>query len=532
MLYWRDLFTPRQLVALTTFSDLVQEATECIRRDAAGSRLPDDGQPLRDGGTGATAYAEAVAVYLAFALSKQADLANNLCRWEPVAQCPRNLFGRQAVPMIWDYAEGNPLGDASGGWTVLVDGIVRAFSRAFGGNLQNGAVGSARQADAGILDLSGHRVMATDPPYYDNIGYADLSDFFYVWLRRTLGHIFPELFTTLAAPKAEELVATPHRHGGKEEAERFFLSGMTQAMGRLSAQAHPGFPAAIFYAFKQSETKVATGTASTGWETFLDAAIRSGFSITGTWPMRTELNNRMTGMGTNALASSIVLVCRRRPAAASAATRREFMTALRAELSQALRLLQSGNVAPVDLAQAAIGPGMAVYTRYERVRRWKSGHSLSARLCHLPDSRPAFRRPSIPGGHSRSQMRSQRRGWSFGPSRRRNIHPALGEPVTPRAARSASRPRTGRGAGDDRPAGPGASLPGSQKRWGPFLPAEPAPSAPGRDRSRRLSRSNRRHHPRPQGMGGGVPAGGPPHPRRPWEAECPQQGNRMDSTKQ
>jgi hypothetical protein len=207
-------------------------------------------------------------------------------------------------------------------------------------------------------------MISTDPPYYDNIGYADLSDFFYVWLRRSLRPVFPDLFATVAVPKSEELVATPYRHGGRAAAEAFFLEGMKQAMHRLSEQAHPGFPVAIYYAFKQSETKGDTGTASTGWEIFLDAVIRSGFAVGGTWPMRTELGNRMIGMGTNALASSVVLVCRPRPDDAPTATRREFVTSLRAELPLALVILQTGNVAPVDLAQAAIGPGMAIYTRY------------------------------------------------------------------------------------------------------------------------------------------------------------------------
>ena len=230
-----------------------------------------------------------------------------------------------------------------------------------------GAAGSSTSADAQSQQLSVGAVVSTDPPYYDNIGYADLSDFFYVWLRRSLKPVFPGLFATLAVPKAEELVATPYRHGGKAGAETFFLDGMTLAMRRLAAQAHPGLPVTIYYAFKQSETKGNTGTASTGWETFLDAVIRSGFAITGTWPMRTERGARSISIGVNALASSIVLVCRRRPADAPAATRREFLTTLRSELPQALRLLQTGNVAPVDLAQAAIGPGMAVYTRYAKV---------------------------------------------------------------------------------------------------------------------------------------------------------------------
>ena len=226
------------------------------------------------------------------------------------------------------------------------------------------------------------KVVSTDPPYYDNIGYADLSDFFYVWLRRTLKPVFPDLFATLAVPKADELVATPYRHGGREAAESFFLGGMTGALRQLCEQAHPGFPVTIYYAFKQAEHKGDTGVSSTGWETFLDAAIRSGFSISGTWPMRTELGNRMVGMGTNALASSIVLVCRRRASDAPVGTRREFLADLRAELPQALRLLQTGNIAPVDLAQAAIGPGMAAYTRYEwssLSNPWHSGpHRPSA----------------------------------------------------------------------------------------------------------------------------------------------------------
>jgi putative DNA methylase len=365
-----DLFTPRQLVALTTFSDLVGEAIERVKRDAIAAGLPDDGQPLRDGGTGAMAYAEAVGVYLAFALSKQADLGNSLCRWEPIAQCPRQLFGRQAIPMIWDYAEGNPLGDSSGAWLVFVDGITKAFAKAFE-VVPSSATGHAKQADAGTQMISCDKLVSTDPPYYDNIGYADLSDFFYVWLRRSLKPVFPDLFATLAVPKAEELVATPYRHGSKEAAEKFFLDGMTQAMQRLAEQAHPAFPVTIYYAFKQSETETAEGTSSTGWETFLDAVIRAGFAITGTWPMRTENSSRMIGQGTNALASSIVLVCRQRAADAPVVSRREFLRELNATLPEALAEMTRGGVnspvAPVDLSQAIIGPGMAIFSQYAAV---------------------------------------------------------------------------------------------------------------------------------------------------------------------
>jgi putative DNA methylase len=209
--------------------------------------------------------------------------------------------------------------------------------------------------------------VSTDPPYYDNIAYADLSDFFYVWLRRSLKPVFPELFGTLAVPKAKELVATPYRHGGKESAEKFFLDGMTLAMERIAEQSHPAFPVTIYYAFKQSETKSAAGTASTGWETFLAAVIRAGFALYGTWPIRTELANRMIGSGTNALASSVVLVCQRRSESALTLSRTDFRRQLRQELPHALKELERANIAPVDVAQAAIGPGMAIFSSAKAV---------------------------------------------------------------------------------------------------------------------------------------------------------------------
>ena len=355
-----DLFTPRQLVALTTFSDLVAEALERVKRDAANASLPSDGRPLRDGGAGATAYAEAVGVYLAFAVSKLADRGSTICTWFPERDSARNTFARQSIPMTWDYAELNTLLGGTGSflgavqWTAeSIDGVPAGCGSLFG---------AGTQTDAAHQTLSTSRVVSTDPPYYDNIGYADLSDFFYVWLRRTVRSVFPDLFVTLAVPKAEELVATPYRHGNKEKAESFFLAGITDAMCRLAEQTHPGFPVSIYCAFKQSEQKGATGTTSTGWETFLDAVIRAGFSVTGTWPMRTEPECPTVRLGANVLASSIVLVCRQRPATAPIATRREFVAALRAELPTALAHLQSSNI-----AQAAIGPGIAVFTRYAKV---------------------------------------------------------------------------------------------------------------------------------------------------------------------
>jgi putative DNA methylase len=355
-----DLFTPRQLVALTTFSDLVGEAMKQVRRDALQAGLPDDPTPLRDGGTGAAAYADAVGVYLGMGISQLTRYACTICAWNRTNGNVAQAFGRQAIPMVWDFAEANTLRGP-----LSVDCTVEWSASAIK-NHSAANHGHAGQSDAQTQVSSRDRVVSTDPPYYDNIGYADLSDFFYVWLRRSLRGVFPDLFATLAVPRAEELVATPYRHGSKEKAETFFLGGMTQAMHRLVQQAHPAFPVTIYYAFKQAETETAEGTSSTGWETFLDAVIRAGFGISGTWPARTEKTVGLKG-DVNALASSIVLVCRKREATAPTATRREFVAALKSELPAALRHLHEGNILPVDRAQAAIGPGMAVYTRYSKV---------------------------------------------------------------------------------------------------------------------------------------------------------------------
>lgn len=363
-----DLFTPRQLMALNTFSDLVPEAITRIRADALATGIPDDGRGLDAGGNGATAYAQAVGVYLGIALSRLTDICNALCRWESSKTQVRNLFGRQSIPMMWDFAENNVFAEAAGDYGVSLGNMVRAL-------LELPAVGDglAIQSDAQSQTVSANKVISTDPPYYDNIGYADLSDFFYVWLRRSLRPIFPNLYATLAVPKAEELIATPYRHGSKEKAEIFFLDGMTAAMHNLAAQAHSAFPVTIYYAFKQSDTKdEGSSTHSTGWETFLEAVLRAGFTLTGTWPMRTELGNRMIGSGTNALASSIVLVCRQRDSSAETISRREFQRQLREHLPEALETMIGGTsgqspIAPVDLAQAAIGPGMAIYSQYAGV---------------------------------------------------------------------------------------------------------------------------------------------------------------------
>lgn len=368
-----DLFTPRQLVALTTFSDLVQEARERVKHDAIAAGLPDDGKALEKVGAGGTAYAGAIAILEAMSLDKFADYNNSICTWNPTNQNIGHLFTKQAIPMAWDFPEISPL---TGGMSFdsIVEGIARTIE-----TLPASAPGTSFQQDCATLPASNiPRVVSTDPPYYDNIGYADLSDFFYLWLRRSLKPVLPELFATLAVPKSDELVATPYRHGTKEKAEIFFLDGMTKAMHRLAEQAHPAFPVTIYYAFKQGESDGGDGTTNTGWDTFLAAVIEAGFAITGTWPIRTERGARAIGIGANALASSIVIVCRPRPANAPTATRREFVATLKAELPRALAHLQAGNIAPVDLAQAAIGPGMAVYTRYAKVLD-AEGKSLSVR---------------------------------------------------------------------------------------------------------------------------------------------------------
>ena len=354
-----DLFAARQLVALTTFFDLVGEAIEEVGHQLAGAT---NDTPSKRGECEPKAYAEAVGLYLAFAVSKVANTGSTTTSWMSDRGAFRETFARQAIPMIWDYAEANPLHGGGGSIQKALDKAAMVLTK-----LPLTLGGHASQADAHIQALSESAVVSTDPPYYDNICYADLSDFFYVWLRRGLKPVYPDIFSTLAVPKAKELVAAPHRHKGRGTAEKFFLDGMTKAMRRLVEQAHPNFPTTIYYAFKQSERKGEAGTPSTGWETFLDAVIRSGFMVTGTWPVRTEGPGRIIGIGTNALASSIVLVCRKRLDDAPLATRREFIAALRAELPDALAQLQNGNIAPVDLAQAAIGPGMAIYTRYARV---------------------------------------------------------------------------------------------------------------------------------------------------------------------
>jgi len=360
----RDLFTPRQLVALTTLSDLVSEVRARVLADARTAGMPDDSM-------GATAYADAIVTYLAFAIDKAAEYNCTIVPWYTKEDRPSRIFARQAISMVWDFAELNPLGSIGG--TFLASTKIAAD--ALEGCPVEGILGHVDQRDAATSLLPcAPSIVYTDPPYYDNVPYADLSDFFYVWLRRSLGRIYPQLFSTLLVPKAQELVADPYRHGSREDARSFFEAGLSRAFAHMREVQHPDYPLAVYYAFKQAETneddessKGMTEVTSTGWETMLEGLLKAGFTIAGTWPIRTERIARTRDIGSNALASSIVLVCRPRPTDVRPATRREFLTALKRELPEALRLLQHGNIAPVDLAQAAIGPGMAIFSRYARV---------------------------------------------------------------------------------------------------------------------------------------------------------------------
>lgn len=361
-----DLFTNRQLTALTTFSQLIKKVQQQAEADALEAGWEDDKTPLNKGGAGALAYGQAISVYLAFLVDKLADYHSSICTWNISGEKMSHTFTRQAIPMAWDYAEGNPLCGSTGSIDSMLEWITKCLltlpAEAFGEAKQWNA-----QSDCGLRQI----MLSTDPPYYDNIGYADLADYFYIWLRQSLRSVYPELFRTMLVPKAEELIATPYRHeNNKAKAKAFFEEGMLQACRQLYQYASDKLPITIYYAYKHSETKEQAGqkvTSSSGWETMLSAIIKAGFTITGTWPISTEKVGRSVSIESNALASSIVLVCRKRSASAPTISRRRFITELSNELQPALKKLQSSQIAPVDLAQAAIGPGMAVYSKYSAV---------------------------------------------------------------------------------------------------------------------------------------------------------------------
>ncbi len=358
---FEQLFSNRQLNALNTFSDLIETFEERIFNDALRSGMNNDDVSLRDNGRGAKAYSEAIKFYLSLILDKCADYWSNCCTWSNTRHTLRGTFGRQAIPLAWDYAEANPFSSSSGNWNSMTMWTSKALALA-----PSNIRGYAIQSDASVQTTSLLKIISTDPPYYDNVPYADISDFFYVWLRKSIRNLYPKLFATITVPKKEELVAADHRQGGKEAAKNFFIDGMTNALSRLAIQAHPAFPITIFYAFKQSETKDSE-TSSTGWETFLSSLIRAGLKISGTWPMRTELATRLRGTTSNALSSSMVLVCQKRNEDEEIITRKEFRRKLKETLPLAIRNLSSTNIAPVDVGQAAIGPGMSIFSQAKKV---------------------------------------------------------------------------------------------------------------------------------------------------------------------
>ena len=357
-----DIFTSRQLMALTTFSDLAQEVWEQAAEDAKAAGMADDGVRLRDGGNCVAAYADALITYMAITVNKCGDYWSSICTWHSGREIIRNTFARQAIPMTWDYAETNPFSDSTGNWMAMVEWVAKSVAR-LPAHGESEVV--QREAKARIAESTG-AVISTDPPYYDNISYAELSDFFYVWLRRCLADVWPDEFSTLTTPKADELIAAPYRHGSQNAAKEHFENAMASVLEGIATSAGNGYPTTIFYAYKQTE-KTAAGRVSTGWQTFLDGLLAAGLSISATWPVRTEMTNRTIARGTNALASSIVIVCRPRPANAPLATRSEFLQALRSKLPMAIELLEKEDIPPIDMEQAVIGPGMKIFSAYAKV---------------------------------------------------------------------------------------------------------------------------------------------------------------------
>lgn len=360
--YFEDLFTNRQLYCLQHFSTIFKELENEIMQNKVAFDVNDanDGG-LADGVAGPKAYAQAITLYLTFALSKCSDYWSSTCTWHSSGEKMRNTFGRQAIPMTWGYTEANPFSTSTGNWMAMVDWVWKALSQ-----LPTGSVSKIKHQDAQTVKYPCDAVISTDPPYYDNIGYADLSDFFFSWMKSNLKTIYPEIFSVMATPKSDELVADRIRHGSKEKADTFFLKGMTQVIKNMANQTSDIAPTAIYYAFKQSEIEQ-EGISSTGWATFLQAVIESGYAVVGTWPMRTELSNRLRSTGFNALANSIVLVCRKRNLSMGKVTRAEFIRQLKTELPKAVNDLKAANIAPTDIPQSSIGPGIGIYSRYEAV---------------------------------------------------------------------------------------------------------------------------------------------------------------------
>jgi putative DNA methylase len=357
-----SLFTKRQLYSLNTF---VEEVCE-IRN-----------QIIADGGS--EDYANDIQLFLSFAIDRCADFNNSLTRWSASNEKTMNLFGRQAIPMIWDFGEVNLLENVVGGWQTCLEYIVQCV----GIIPFSGRTGNVYQKNATApLGISEKIIVSTDPPYYDNICYADLSDFFYAWSRKALLNVMPDILRTIQVPKEEELIASTNKFGGdKSAAKHHFEDGFKSTFLNIKNYLDDRYPMTIYYAFKQEEEDEdnesdAEGeldkgifdiTLSTGWETLLQALVDSGFQITATWPIKASQKWRMVSMGANALTSYIVLACRPRPLDASTITRREYLQTLKKELPKSVGVLQHSNLAPVDMAQATIGPGMAIFSRFSKI---------------------------------------------------------------------------------------------------------------------------------------------------------------------
>lgn len=345
-----DLYTNRQLTAVSTFCNLIPKVKKEIQKD-----LSKDQRDLGE------EYRKAISLYLAFAVDRLASRMTNICVWHSIGEKVEHLFGMQGMPMTWDFAEANPFSGSTGSWSGSLEWIPKFLERTVGGK-----VGIVKQMDAQTDSGLRNILISTDPPYYNNIIYADFSDFFYVWMRKMLKDDFPDIFSTMLTPKTEELIANPYRFDGNlDEAKDFFEMGMLSALNQVYVESGD-YPVSIYYAYKQKEAVKDKGESSRGWETILSAIIRAGFTITATWPVRTEMT---TGLKTfeNTLASSIVLVCRKRSDNAQTITRRNFINELKRSLKPSLQKLQVSNIAPVDLAQSAIGPGMGVFSKYSQV---------------------------------------------------------------------------------------------------------------------------------------------------------------------
>lgn len=341
-----SLFNDRQTQSLQVFSDLVSEVFEKVQRD---------------GGT--REYAATIATFLTLTLGRLANRNNSFCTWDAGWQKVTHTFAEQGVGMSWDFAEVNPLSNSTGSWDSTIK-YTLSSARATPHGRGRAMIHDATRP---FPQLKSPPLISTDPPYFSSLTYADFADFFYCIHRRCLRPVYPELYATVATPKDNEIVAAWHRfEGSKTEASKYFTARLSVAFANVRVAAGADYPITIYYAFKQQESRDVDDELITAWESILEVVVSSGLRVEATWPVRTEYTTTRKAHK-NALASSIVISCRPLPKDAPLASRGEFVASLRRELPKAMRELQSANIAPVDLAQAAVGPGMSVFTRYARV---------------------------------------------------------------------------------------------------------------------------------------------------------------------